>query len=452
MLLNSLNAVCLCHSAILSRKIKISKDCKRVETKYAALSIFVAAYLLFVVLPTRRTWVAILAAALIVATRTVTVQQAFFAVNWNVMGIFVGTLVIADLFIESRMPAYLAELIVNRSKNTCFAILFICALTGFISAFVENVATIMIIAPIALSLARKLNIHPVNLLIAIAVSSNLQGAGTLIGDPPSMLLAGFSKMNFLDFFFYKGRLSIFFAVQIGAVASMAFLYWVFRKEKGKSSLLPTEKIQSLFPSILLAVLIIALALSSFFDPDFSYLAGLICLVAAIIGLVWDMLVNRGVFMDHIKALDWDTTFFLIGVFVLVGSLTITGWTETIATSLSHIIGGNILLGFVFLVVIAIIMSAFIDNVPFLAAMLPVVMLIAAKMSVDPTLLLFGLLLGASIGGNVTPIGAAANIVSMGILKKEGYTVSFMDFVKIGLPFTVVSVTAACAFVWLIWAP
>lgn len=422
------------------------------ETRFIALAIFVIAYLLFVILPTRRAWVAITAAALTVLTQTVTLNQALLAINWNVMGIFVGTLIIADLFIGSRMPAYLAEMIVNRSKNTCFAILFICALTGIISAFVENVATLMIIAPIALSLARKLNIHPVNLLIAIAVSSNLQGAGTLIGDPPSMLLAGFARMNFMDFFFYKGKLSIFFAVQLGALASLVFLYRVFRKESQKVSLSPEEKILSWFPTILLIMLLVALAISSFFDPDFSYLAGLLCLVAAAIGVAWDIKANQGSLIDRVKALDWHTTFFLMGVFVLVGSLTLTGWTEAIAMSLSRIIGRNILMGFIFIVCIAIVMSAFVDNVPFLAAMLPVVMLISRKLSVDPTPLLFGLLLGASIGGNVTPIGAAANIVCVGLLRKEGYHVRFMDFVRIGLPFTLVSVTFACLFIWLVWSP
>ena len=135
------------------------------------------------------------------------------------MGIFVGTLVVADIFMESRVPAYIAEIIVDKAKNTAWSILLICALAGFISAFVENVATVLIVAPIALSLAKKLKINPANMMIAIAISSNLQGCATLIGDPPSMLLGGFAKMTFWDFFLYKGRPSIFFAVELGAITS-----------------------------------------------------------------------------------------------------------------------------------------------------------------------------------------------------------------------------------------
>ena len=131
-----------------------------VEPKIASLVLFLLAYILFVLLPARRTLVAVCGALLVVVFGTVSPTEAFWAINWNVMGIFVGTLVIADIFMESRVPAYLAELIVDKAKNTAWAILLLCALTGFISAFVENVATVLIVAPIALSLAKKLQINP----------------------------------------------------------------------------------------------------------------------------------------------------------------------------------------------------------------------------------------------------------------------------------------------------
>jgi len=198
------------------------------EPKVVSLTLFIMAYVLFVFLPHRRTIVAVCGAALTVLAGAISFKEAFWAINWNVMGILVGMLVVADVFMESRVPAYLAEIIVDRAKNTAWAILAICALTGFISAFVENVATVLIVAPIALSLARKLQINPVKMMIAIAISSNLQGTATLIGDPPSMLLGGFAKMNFMDFFFYHGKPSIFFAVELGAIVSFVVLYLIFR--------------------------------------------------------------------------------------------------------------------------------------------------------------------------------------------------------------------------------
>ncbi|MDP2980682.1 MAG: SLC13 family permease [Candidatus Omnitrophota bacterium] len=415
-----------------------------------ALIIFTLAYALFVLLPQRRTIVALLASGALLLARVISPLEAFQAINWNVMGIFVGTLIVANIFMESRVPAYLAEIIVDKAKNTAWAILLICGLTGFISAFVENVATVLIVAPIALSLAKKLKINPMNMMIAIAVSSNLQGTATLIGDPPSMLLGGFAKMNFMDFFFYKGRPSIFFAVELGAFVSFFILYYIFRKHKEKMKLIPVERVRSWVPTIILVTLIVALALSSFFDAGFSYMAGILCMISGIISIAWAKFINKRPIVQGIKSLDWETTFFLMGIFILVGSITATGWIEIVSNFLSGLVGSNIFLGYTLIVFMSVFLSAFIDNVPFLAAMLPVAISMSDKLQMDPSLFLFGLLIGTSLGGNITPIGASANIVTCGLLRKEGYEVRFKDFIKIGLPFTLAAVTAAYLFVWFIW--
>lgn len=415
------------------------------------LVIFLIAYVLFVVFPTRRSFVAFGASILLVMTTAITFQEALRAINWNVMGIFIGTLVVADTFMESRVPTYIAEIIVNRAKNTAWAMVAICVLTSFISAFVENVATVLIVAPIALTLSRKLKINPVNIMIGIAISSNLQGAATLIGDPPSMLLGGFAKMNFMDFFVYKGKPSIFFAVELGAIASFLVLYFIFRRHKERIKLLRTEKVKSWAPTFILLIMIFSLAISSFFDTGFSYMGGLICVLFGLVSLFYEKFVNRGFVLKSIKALDWDTSLFLVGVFVIVGALTVNGWIGLFSKFLSNLVGVNLLLGYIMLVFFAVLFSAFIDNVPFLAAMLPVALSMSSRLAINPSLFLFGLLIGASVGGNITPIGASANIVACGILKKEGHVVRFKQFIKIGLPFTLVAVTTASLFIWLIWS-
>ena len=416
-----------------------------------ALGVFVLAYGLFVALPSRRSLVGVIAALVLMVTRTIPVGVALRdGINWNVMGIFVGTLIAADYFIESRMPAYLAETIVNKAPNTTWAILFICALTGFISAFVENVATVLIVAPVALSLARKLRINPVNMMIGIAISSNLQGTATLIGDPPSMLLGGFAKMTFMDFFFYHGRPSIFFAVELGALTSFAVLYWFFRKETEKVPVVPTEVVKTWVPSVALVLLIISLAVSSFYDKGFSYLAGTICMLYGLGLLVWGQFVHKMHFLRTLKRLDWDTTFFLMAIFIIVASLSETGWINRISDVLSRSVGGNVFLGYTLLVFLSVAISAFVDNVPFLAAMLPVGLEMSEKLGLNPSLYLFGLLIGASLGGNVTPIGASANIVAAGLLKKEGYHLTFRQFGRISVPFTLAAVIPAYLFIWFMW--
>jgi len=418
-----------------------------------SLIIFIVAYVLFVFLPTKRTYIAIAGSLLLIISGVISLKEAFFSINWNVLGIFIGTLFVADIFIESRVPAYFAEVIVNKAKNTAWAILFICLLTGFISAFVENVATVLIVAPVALALSKKLKINPTNMMVAIAASSNLQGTATLIGDPPSMLLAGFAKMNFMDFFFYKGRLSIFFAVEIGALASFFVLYFIFRnyREQTKTQIITVERVKSWIPAIILVVLIFSLAISSFFDKGFTYMAGIICMIFGIISVLYEKFINKGSILKGLKSLDWETVFFLIGIFILVGSITLTGWIKAISELLSKLIGSNIFLGYTLLVFISVFISAFVDNVPYFATMLPVAISISNNLKIDPSLFLFGLLIGASLGGNITPIGASANIVACGLLKKEGFPVKFKDFIKIGLPFTLAAVGSGYLFVWFVWA-
>ncbi|MDD5594448.1 MAG: SLC13 family permease, partial [Candidatus Margulisbacteria bacterium] len=366
-----------------------------IAAKYISLAVFVIAYALFVFFPNKRMAVALIGAGILVAFGVIGLDQAFWAVNWNVMGIFIGTLVVADIFMESRVPANLAEIIVERARNTGWAILFICLLTGFISAFVENVATVLIVAPIALSLANKLKINPMNMMIAIAVSSNLQGTATLIGDPPSMLLGSYARMNFNDFFFYHGKPGIFFAVEMGAFFSFFVLYFLFRRHKEKVRIGKIEKVRSWLPTYILIGLIFLLAASSFFDRGFAYSTGLLCMIAGLIALLWKRFYDHQSIVKEIRKLEWETVFFLVGVFILVGSITLTGWIEVVSNSLSGLVGSNILFGYIVIVAVSVLVSAFVDNVPFLVAMLPVAISMSARLGINPSLFLFGLLIGAS---------------------------------------------------------
>jgi len=421
--------------------------------KLLAAALFIVAYIFLIIYYDRKHYIVWAAALLGGLLGLISFNEAVTAISWNVMGVFVGTMVVAAFFIESNMTSYLANVMVSRTKRIWMAILLMCMLSGFVSIFAENVATVLILAPIALSIAHKLKTSAVPFLIGIAVSSNLQGAGTLIGDPPSMILAGYAKLTFNQFFFLNGKPSIFFAVQIGALVSMFVLYFLFRKYRQKTIKVTKEKVKSYFPTILIIALIVSLALSSSFDPGFVYLAGTLCMMAAAIGTVWyyywvkDVKKARKVIRTRV---DWSTSFFLMGIFVMVGILEHNSVISWISGFVGNLIGDNLFLGFLILVWFSVLVSAFVDNVPYLATMVPVAASLAASVGVEPYVLFFGLLIGASVGGNITPIGAAANIVAMGLLKKEGYKVTFWQYVKIGLPFTVISTLAATMVVWWIW--
>ncbi len=417
--------------------------------KIFVVSVFLLTYILLVARKGHPFLLLGSAIVLLFTSHALTLQQALSSINYNVLGVFVGTMILSGLFIFSGVPAYLATKLVDRAKTVGMALLSVCILSGFISSFVENVATVLIVAPIAFEVAKKLKTNPIPFLIGIAVSSNLQGCATLIGDSPSIILALSSGMNFLDFFWMKGRPGITFAVELGALASFCVLFVLFRKYKQPVEKIEEVKVKTWFPTLLLGLMMLTLALSSFIQNKPVYTIALICLTYGAVGLVWHELRHRES-LSLLKDLDWNTFFFLIGIFVLVGSLTSAGVIEDIAKFITAFTQGNKLLAFSIIVWLSVILSAFVDNIPYTVAMIPVAKLIAASLGTSPYLFLFGLLIGASLGGNITPIGASANVVAVGLLRKKGYPVKFSDFVKIGLPFTLAAVSAAYLFLWLVW--
>ncbi len=441
------------------------------------LCVFLLAYVGFAVFSNRRSWTALTGAAVLILSGSLAASQnssigmkiaegartAFLGgagdgplVSWNVLGLFFGMLILAELFLESKVPAVIAEAMLSRLSSARAAILLFCAFAGVLSIAVENVAVVLLLAPIAIALAEKLGMRVAPILIGVAVCSNVQGTATMIGDPPSMILAGAMKMGFFDFFVYHGKLGIFFAVQAGAIASLLVLGVMFRKHAGAFRLEHTERARSWVPAVLLALLIAGLSLSSVVDPGFSWYAGTLTVGMGAVAFLWNAFKARWIPpVKLLKSLDWDTTFFLVGVFILVGGLSNSGWLERLSTGISSVVGGSLLLAFVVFVALATVISGFVDNVPFLLAMIPVVRRVAELLpegagAHPEEMLLFGLLVGACMGGNLTPIGASANVTTLGILRKRGETVGFREFSSISLPFTAAAVAASALFVWLVW--
>lgn len=417
--------------------------------KLLVVAVFFIAYLLLVFKRGHPFIVLGLAIGALFLGRALSVQEALSSINYNVLGVFWGTMVLSGLFIYSKVPAYLAAILVDRSKNIGMAMLSLCLLSGFISSFVENVATILIVAPIAFEAAKKLKINPVPLLIGVAISSNLQGCATMIGDSPSIILALSSGMSFMDFFWMKGKPGITFAVELGAIASFYILYLLFKKYKEPVTQIEKVKVKTWFPTILLSLMMLTLAASSFVKDKPPYTIAGICITCGIIGLIWHEIKHRES-ISLVKDLDWHTFFFLIGIFVLVGSLTHRGIVDDIAKYIITFTKGNKFIAYTVIIWLSVLLSAFIDNIPYTVAMIPVAKIVASSLGVGPELFLFGLLIGTSLGGNITPIGASANIVTVGLLRKAGHHIKFGDFVKMGLPFTIAAVGVAYIVLWVVW--
>lgn len=384
---------------------------------------------------------------------TVISHSLFELINWNILMIYVGSMIIAALFIYSKVPAIIADRIVSHSPNTGIAVVLILAMTGIISIFVENVATVLVMAPIAMALSKKLKLNPIPFMIGLAVMSNLEGTATLVGDPPSMIFASYSGYNFNDFFVHQGKLSIFFIIQVGMIVGCIFFYCIFGRVKEKAQIEKDTAI-SYVPLVLLLLMIFGLAGISFFSTELGYSSGCFVLGLGIIGLLWykfSQKKNASELWTLVKELDWETIFFLIGIFVVVGAISETGLLQDFAVFIEKLIGGNVFLGFILILAFSVLISGFVDNVPYIIVMLPVAQTLAINIGVAQEIYMFALLVGSCLGGNLTPFGASANIVAMGILKKEGYPVNFGGFLKISAPFTILTTASAAAVLWLIWA-
>lgn len=417
-----------------------------------ALGIFIIMYVLLLSLPNYRPYIALGASSLFVLLGILPIGHVFGAINWNVILMLAGTMMVVELFIQSQMPMLIAEKLLQITPNVKWAVIVLSLFAGVVSAFVDNVATLLMLAPIGLSVSKKLHINPVPIIISISVSSNLQGAATLVGDTTSILLGGYAHMNFNDFFIYQGKPSIAFATEIGALLTIPVLLILFRKESKKISAQVETKVTNFIPTILLLAVIGSLIFASQFEHKPELTNGYICLVFAFIGLLYEVLIRKKKenVMSIIKAVDLKTLWLLIGLFIVVQGITEAGVIAAIADFFVKVGGRSALLMYVLILTVSVVISAFVDNIPYVATMLPVVRGIAMNMGIDPTVLYFGLLIGATLGGNLTPVGASANITGMGILNRAGFEVSTKDFMKIGVPFTLVAVIGGGLFTWFIW--
>ena len=401
-----------------------------------------------------RPYIALASGLIFIISGMLPFNQIIGALDFNVLLMIGGTMGLVQLFIDSRMPERLADMIMNKVPNVQWAAVSLSLFAGVISAFVDNVATVLMIAPVAIEICKKLKTNPIPFIISIAVSSNLQGAATLVGDTTAIMLGSALDMSFLDFIWYQSKPGMFFMVELGAVLSACIVYFVFRKDKG--AIPKTGKmteVEDLVPTVLLVGAIVLLIVASFLPFQMpAETNGLICFTLLIIGLVYNYAKKKNLdaIVGPLKAIDFETLGLLVGLFLMIGGIGNMGVIDALAQLLAKLGAGNPFLMYTIIVWASVLISAFIDNIPYVATMIPVIAGIASEMGIDSTALYFGLLSGATLGGNCTPIGASANIAGIGILRKEGYDVSNGDFFKIGIPFTMAAIIPAYILIWILF--
>ncbi len=446
-----------------------------------ALIIFAITYILVFSLEKYRPYIAVGSAILFMMLGTVGILPDFSygfldgikEIDWNVLMMIAGTMGTVQLFIDSGMPQLMSDILISKVSSVKWMILVMSLFAGIISAFVDNVATVLMIAPVALAVCKKLNISPVSTIICISISSNLQGAATLVGDTTSILLAKAAGLDFMDFFFVDGKFGMFWITEAGAVAAALIILLMFRNENQKIDMNERTAVDDKVPTYILCATVLCLILASFipykdaaapgqfYKPDITN--GLICMTFFVIGLIRQSVKDGSteVARKSFKELDYYTIFLLAGLFIVIGAIKKAGVIDLLARGILSLCGGSIdrtsfFVTYSIIVWMSVLISAFIDNIPYTATMLPVVASLSAFFNnggytCDPNVLFFGLLVGATLGGNLTPVGASANIAGIGILRKEGCEVKPKDFMKYSVPFTLTAVTTGYLLVWLIFA-
>lgn len=432
----------------------IARICYSKYMKIFALIVFILLYILMIAKPKYRPVYALAAAGVFLVSGVLPVRLLPGTINWNVLMMIVGTMIIVEYFIESGMPGLLADILLDKSKNVMWVIILMSLFAGVISAFIDNVATVLMVAPVGLAICRKLKISPVGMILSIAVSSNLQGAATLVGDTTSIMLADHAGMNFLNFFWMRGRPGIFFAVELGALATIPIMMVLFRRETQPVQTEGRTQVRGYMPTVMLLVMVGALIAASFVPNTPAVTNGLICCVLAVVTVVIDLVrkKDRRRVQAAVRSMDFETLLLLLGLFIVIGGITQAGIIDDFAGLIARL--GSRGVFFLYTVVVwgSVVISAFVDNIPYVATMLPVLAAVTHALGIEPYLLYFGLLTGATLGGNLTPIGASANITAVGLLKKEGHTVSFRDFFRIGIPYTLTAVLVGYIYLALVWRP
>jgi Na+/H+ antiporter NhaD/arsenite permease-like protein len=419
---------------------------------YQALIILLITYLLIIAFPKARAQTALASAVVFVLLGYVPISEVLPSIDWNVILMISGMMGLVPLFIESGMPSRLADLIIWKMPDVKWAIIVLAVLAAGISAFVDNVATVLMIAPVAISVSKKLRISSVPAVVSIAISSNLEGAATMVGDTTSIILGSHAGMDFLDFFWYEGRPGLFFVVQLGLLFAIQVMIYLFRDYDQQISGGNLTMVQDYVPTVLIGAVIVLLSAASFFPDKPPLTNGLICIALMSIGIIIEAARKQDISIAWriIKSGDAFILVLLASLFVVIRGVGNAGVIDWVSVIIADLAGDSVFLAYSFILWGSVLLSAFIDNIPYVATMLPVVAVMASRLGMEPHILYFGLICGATLGGNLTPVGAAANITALGLLRNEGIEVSAIDFMKISVPFTLAAVTSAYFAVWYLW--
>ncbi|MBI9108929.1 MAG: ArsB/NhaD family transporter [Spirochaetales bacterium] len=415
----------------------------------AGIGIFITCFILITLEKINKTIIALLGAVLFIILGIIDQDTAFAEIDWNVIFLLIGMMVIVGITKNTGIFQYAAIKTAKAVKGEPIKILLLFAvLSAVFSAILDNVTTVMILTPVIILVAVELGLSPIPFVISSAIASNIGGTATLIGDPPNIMIGSAAGLGFMDFIIYLGPI-----VLINFIIVCFIIYLLFRKklkvsiERRARIMEFDEKLSIKDPALLVKCLIVlALVIIGFLIHD---KIGLKPATIALFGAALLMLLSGGEEVDKFfHEVEWGTIFFFIGLFILVGGLVELGVIEFLSISLLNLTKGDIALSSQLIIWLSGVMSAIVDNIPYVATMIPMVEHMGETLgseAIQP--IWWSLALGSCFGGNGTLIGASANVVGAGIAGKNGYKISFLEFTKYSAFITVITLIVSSIYVY-----
>ncbi|MBC6448706.1 ArsB/NhaD family transporter [Actinokineospora sp. HBU206404] len=419
-----------------------------------SIVVFVGAYILIATERVHRVAAALGGAALMLALGLTNGETAFHSldagVDWNVVFLLLGMMIIVGVIKQTGLFEYLAIAAAKRAKGKPFAVMVLFVIiTAVASAALDNVTTVLLIAPVTFLVCDRLNLNPIPFLIAEVLASNIGGAATLIGDPPNIIIASRAGLSFNDFLIHMAPFAIFMMAVFVLVCR-----WLFRSafkydEKRVAEVMALNERDAIRDSKLLwqSMIVLALVMVGFVLHSALHVEPS---VVALLGAGVLVMISKVTTEEAIADVEWETLVFFMGLFIMVGALVKTGVIGEVSKALADAVGGQPLLAVMALLGISAVLSAIVDNIPYVATMSPIVADLVAAQGGGPQAesLWWSLALGADLGGNATAVGASANVVMLGLAARNGTPISFWKFTRYGIIVAALSIALAAPYLWL----
>lgn len=413
-------------------------------TQIIAVVIFVVTMAAIMTEKIHRTVAAVTGALLLLLTGVLTVDSAFSYVDINTIGVLVGMMLFVAVVKNSGLFEYIAIRAAKIANGHPWKLMVLFVLiTAILSAFLDNVTTVLLIGPMTLAITNMLKINPIPFFMTQIMASNIGGTATLIGDPPNIMIGSAAGLSFVDFIVNTGV-----AVVFVLVATLVCFYFIYgRKLRVEPQAmeaihsLDAEKAIKDRPLLIKSVVVIVLVVLGFiFHAQLGLESCTIALTAAAVML----LIGHQDIEEVITGVEWTTILFFTGLFVVVGGLQETGIIQVLANGLMDLTKGHMTMTILLILWVSAIVSSFLDNIPFVATLIPLILTMQSS-GVDVTPLWWAVSLGACLGGNGTLIGASANVVLSGISTRHGFPITFVSYFKVGFPMMLVSVAISTVF-------